>query len=201
MAERIKIERIEIYGMQIPSNETLNVILSELETPEKRERFIDNSNQIIEHMRKSFDPNILDNSLSIHMYLLLMENCRSQCDLLGVDFYGVWYCKAVIDWFRTVMGYLEIRNQSDLKKDVIKHANSFKKTGIYINIGLNFSDFNRFRQFELARNLWESWRVDTYLMSENNQQMKCLLIQCGEINKKLIKSIEPDAGSYRICRC
>jgi hypothetical protein len=35
MAERIKIERIEIYGMQIPSNETLNAIMSELETPEK----------------------------------------------------------------------------------------------------------------------------------------------------------------------
>jgi hypothetical protein len=162
--------------------------------------FIGNSNQIIEHMKKCFNPNILHNSRSTHMYLLLMENCRSQCNLLGVNFHGVWYCKAVVDWFRPVMGYLEIRNQSDLKKDVIKHANSFKNTGIYVDVGLNFSDFNRFRQFELAYTVWKSWRVDAYLMSENNQQMKDLLIQCGEINKKLIKSIEPDAGSYRICR-
>ncbi|WP_310487597.1 hypothetical protein [Chamaesiphon sp. VAR_69_metabat_338] len=100
MTERIKIERIEIYGIQIPSNETLNAILSELETPEKRGDFIDNSNQIIEHMRKFFNPNILDNSRSARTGLLPMENCRSQCKLLGVDFHAVWHCKAVIDWFR-----------------------------------------------------------------------------------------------------
>jgi hypothetical protein len=147
-----------------------------------------------------FNANILDNSRSTCSYLLLMENCRSQCNLLGVDFYGVWYCKAVITWFRLVMGYLEIRNQSDLIKDVVKHANSFKNTGIYIDVGLNFPDFNRFRQFELAHKAWRSWRVDAYLISENNQQMKYLLIQLGEINKNSAKSIESDAGSYRICR-
>ncbi|WP_310487596.1 hypothetical protein [Chamaesiphon sp. VAR_69_metabat_338] len=71
---------------------------------------------------------------------------------------------------------------------------------MYVDVGLDFPDFNRFRQFELAYNAWRSWRVDAYLISENNQQMKSLLIQCGEINKKWIKSIEPDAGFCRICR-
>jgi hypothetical protein len=236
MTRKIDIERIEIYGIKIPSNETLHVVAGELEalekagrfiknnnqfvdiqissnetrrvltseltTLEKVKKFINNNNQIVRHMRSFFNHDAVECCRSARIGLRLMNNIQAQCKLTGIDFPSLWYSVAVITWFGPVMGYLERTNPSDLKKSVVKKANTFIKTGVYDNATKYFDDvhnLNRFMQFRLANDLHNQCSLLTYELSKNNQEMKDLLIQHEEIMKEWVKiadSIEPQ----RICR-
>jgi hypothetical protein len=204
MTERIdvEIETLKICGIQIPSSETINIVFTQLKTPEQRMNFVENSNLIVRFLNVSFNPNIIENSRYARDGLRLMNNYQARAELLGEYFYPAWYSLAVMTWFGKVLGGIKIINRSDLTKRISKHANSFKNTDIYdkIDVGLNFDDLRIFPELEQALETYTKWNYVCWQMSKSSQQMKDLLIQSGDICKEKIKSIDPVVDDYRICR-
>lgn len=173
----------------------------ELKIKENINNFVDTSNAIIEYMRLTFDSGVVEFSEHARMGLNYKNNYQAQCRLIGADFPTLWYCFAVVQWFVAVMGYLETPNQSDFSKDIIKHVNTFKKTGVYIRDGKYTDDKNnliRFKEYKEAIILIYQFLSITSELSESNQQMKELLIQRDNILKDLAKSDSFDP--VRICR-
>jgi hypothetical protein len=128
-------------------------------------------------------------------------NYQSQCKLIGADFLTLWYYFASSSWFIGVMGYLEIPNQSDMSKHMIKHVNTFKKTGEYVRDSRYFEDKNnlvRFKEYREAVFFLSDFALFTSELSKTNQQMKELLIQRDDIVREVAKVDRGDP--VRICR-
>jgi hypothetical protein len=202
MIEGIEIfERIKVYGKQIPSDITILLVLHELKISEKRSNFIDTSNRIAREMRFTFNHDDIECSEFTRMGLNYKNNYQAQCKLIGADFLTLWYYFASSTWFVAVMGHLEIPNQSDMSKDMVKHINTFKKTGIYIRDSKYTDDRNnliRFKEYREAISFIHQFISITSELSKTNQQMKELLIQRDNILKELAKWDHHDP--IRICR-
>jgi hypothetical protein len=202
MIEGIEIfERIKVYGKQIPSDTTMLLVLHELKATGKRSNFINASNRITREMRFTFNHDDIECSEFARTGLNYKDNYQAQCKLIGADFLALWYYFASSSWFIAVMGYLEIPNQSDMSKDMIKHTNTFKKTGAYIREGKYIDDKNnliRFKEYREAISFIYQFISITSELSKTNQQMKNLLIQRDNILKELAKWDRGDP--IRICR-
>jgi hypothetical protein len=216
MIEGIEIfERIEVYGKQTPSDATILIILFELKKTENKNdmtnansaisqkfsNFLDTSNLAVKHTRALFNNDYIEFTASANMGLDYKNNYQSQCELIGVSFPLLWQSFATISWFASVMNYLEIPNQSDMSKDMIKHANTFKKTGAYVRDSRYTDDKNnliRFKEYREAISFIYEFISGTSELSKNNQQMKELLIQRDNILREIAKVdvLTP----YRICR-
>lgn len=195
------IARIEINGMQIPSDCTILIILIELKTTEKRSNFLDTSDVVVGQMKTIFDPNFADCSEFAQMGLKYKINYQTQCELVDVNFPALWYYFASSFWFISVMGYLEIPNQSDMSKDIVKYVNTFKKTGEYVRDNKYVDDRHnliRFKEYREAISPIGQFISTTGELSKTNQRMKELLIERDNILKELAKwdSFNP----VRICQ-
>ncbi len=202
MIEGIEIfERIKVYGKQIPSDTTILLVLHELKTTEKRSNFIDASDRTTREMRFTFNHDDIECSEFARMGLNYKNNYQAQCKLIGADFLTLWYHFASSPWFIAVMRYLEIPNQSDMSKDMIKHVNTFKKTGEYVRDSKYTDDKHnliRFDEYREAIDFIGQFVSITSELSKTNQQMEDLLIQRDNILRELARldSFDP----VRICR-
>ena len=154
--------------------------------------FIDASNLIVREMRFMFNHDDTEHSASARMGLNYKNNYQSQCKLIDVDFLTLWYYFASHAWFVGVMGCLEIPNQSDMSKDIVKHVNAFKKTGAYVRDSKYIEDKNnlvRFKEYREAIYFIYQFVSITSESSKTNQKMKELLIQ-GERTKMGCTSID-----------
>jgi hypothetical protein len=200
MIERI--ETILIYGKQIPSDDTLQLIFAELEASEKIHNFVATNNHYVEHMSRFLTFDIVDGVDSVFTSLKFWFNYEKQCELIGFCFPAVIYAITVVTWFDTIMGYSVYPNKSDAKKNISKRANTFKKTGEYIGIGEHSEykpELNRFDQYKESSDYLGCFKSRVYELSKTNQQMKDLLIQHDEIMKNFNKNSLYD-DRYRVCR-
>ncbi len=215
MIEGLEIfERIRVYGKEIPSDITIFLVLHELKKTrdksnlihadnaisQKIRNFIDTNNAIVREMEFMFNHDDECHE-SAQIGLKYKANYQDQCELIGADFLTLWYFFASVSWFTSVMGHLEIPNRSDMSEDMIKHANTFKKTGAYVRDSRYIDDKSnlvRFKEYREAISFIGDFVSFTSELSRTNQKMKELLIERDNILREVAKV---DYGNpVRICR-
>jgi hypothetical protein len=195
------IETILVYGKHIPLDITVLLILCKLKTSEKRNNFIDTNNQFVRKMKFTFNHDAIECSELARTGLKYKNNYQVQCKLIGADFLTFWYYYASYSWFVSVMGYLDIPNQSDMSRAMKKHAKDFKREGVYTRDSKYTDDKNnliRFKEYKEAISFISRFMSIAEELSKTNQQMKELLIERDNILIEVAKSDTFDP--HRICR-
>ena len=171
---------IEVYQRYIPSEELLGLILNKIQDESARLNFLKTNNTIV-WMFDNEDPEDPCDIKLRELITELIQNYRKQGEVIGEDVTGLIQSIAVVEWFATMVPEKKESNIQDLRKEVSKHNQHFKKSDrieldrFSTKYATRYSDLKIFSEYAEAWKIRIDWIEKVVNVSNTNQELKELI--------------------------
>jgi hypothetical protein len=183
-----RFDRIEVYGIYIPSLDSINSILTVLDRESDRDQFIETNNTIWQSYY--VDAEIRE------LIKKLLENYRKQGEVLGKDATEFIQSVAVVNWFAAMVAKMKEGNIQDLRKEASKTYQRFKKDGDIEfdkpnpNFTPRYSVLKRFPEYAEATDICREWYEKYVSLSNGNPELSELISHEMLLRKQILESRE-----------
>lgn len=186
--------RLRVYDRYIPSLDSINFILSEIENESDRFQFVKTNNTF--HLLWCVDIE------TIKLLRELIHNYREQGEVVGEDAIEFIQSLAVVNWFAAMVAKMKEGNIQGLGREASNQYDYFKETE-YIeldkpnpNFTPRYSDLKRFDEYEKATKVGESWYEKVSRLSNDKPELRELIIHERWLIYQIIKNRKESKNLY-----
>jgi hypothetical protein len=184
----MRFDRIEVYDIYIPSLDSINLILSEIENESDRFQFIKTNNTI--WLFGYIDIEIRE------LIKKLLQNYHKQGEVVGEDATEFIKSLAVVNWFAAMAPKMKEGGMQGLKREASKTYQRFKKDGDIEfdkpnpNFTLRYFDLKRFPEYETATKIAIDWYEEAARLSNDKPELRELMNHERLLIKQIFESRE-----------
>jgi hypothetical protein len=203
--------RFNIKDRDIPSEESIDLILSEIDNEPERIQFCMSNNEVVNNTESLLYPNDEEGNIYLRLLIELVENYQKQHEVIGSNNF-ILFCQSlvVVNWFAAMVAKMKETNSQKSRKIASKHLALFKSADPieFDNHNKNhehrYSALNRFPEFAESMQFLIDWYEKASILSNENTELRKLIINekilIQQIQKKIRDSKNPYENKCQFCQ-